>query len=92
MKKKSKYVKVQLMLDLDTINFLKQVASLAGTDQNTVVNVILAAELIKAERDSSDTTNKSTNKGRNGKSPKKSRVAKRGKSRRAGAKSSRNHV
>ncbi|OQW47377.1 MAG: hypothetical protein A4S09_05115 [Proteobacteria bacterium SG_bin7] len=78
---KRKYVKVQVMLDLETINFIKEVASLSGTDQDTVVNVILAAELLKLERDLNDTGKKGKDKSRDGKPSKKARVAKRRKSR-----------
>jgi hypothetical protein len=76
---KDNRVKVQVMLDLETINFIKDVARLAGTDQNTVVNVILATKLLQWEREDNDTAKKSSDKSSDGKSPKKPRLAKRAK-------------
>jgi hypothetical protein len=78
---KDNRVKVQVMLDLETINFIKDVARLAGTDQNTVVNVILATKLLQWEREDNDATKKSSDKSSDGKSPKKPRLAKRAKRR-----------
>lgn len=85
---KKKFVNISVMLDLETINFIKEVASLAGTDQNTVINVILAAELLKLERNHNDAGKKSKDQSRDGKSPKKSRVAQRSQARRSRSKSS----
>jgi len=74
---KDNRVNVQVMLDLKTINFIKDVARLAGTDQNTVVNIILAAKLLQQESRDNDAAKKSADKSRDGRSPKKPRLAKR---------------
>jgi len=74
---KDNRVKVQVMLDLKTINFIKDVARLAGTDQNTVAKVILVAKLFQWERGDNAAAKKSADKSRDGKLPKKPRLAKR---------------
>lgn len=70
-----KPIKMTLMMDVETLNFLDKVASLAGTDRDTVMNVILAQKLISLEGDLNDQRKEKTNKRGNGKSPKKSRLA-----------------
>jgi hypothetical protein len=69
-------IKVELMLDLETVDFIRRVSELSGESKDTVVNVILASQLIRLE-DRSGRTKKATDKKSNGRSPKKQRVAKR---------------
>lgn len=74
-------VDIEITLPLEDLDFLREVAKLADTDLNTVINVIISLELIKIRKAEKDgRSNKAKSKRGNAKSPKKSRMAKRTKS------------
>lgn len=41
--------KVKLDIDVEALNFIKKVSKLSGCSRDTVINVILAMEIIKTE-------------------------------------------
>jgi hypothetical protein len=49
-KKLGKLETIEIELDMDTFTKLKKVGELARTDMNTVINVILASEVIKLKQ------------------------------------------
>ena len=55
---KKKPVKIKLDLNLKTLSFLRRVAKLADTDQDTVISVLLASDIVGEEMRREDPTKK----------------------------------
>ncbi len=48
--KKGKSKKMTVMLEEDTVQWIKAIAKLSGADENTVINVTLAMALLKSKK------------------------------------------
>lgn len=67
---------ITIMLDLETVQFLEQVAKTSGQSRDAVINVILAIELNRL-KGTNGRSKKATSKESNGRTSKKQRLAKR---------------